>query len=146
MQGPMPNGNWAVEEDVGEQEIHALLDRFAHAITRGDTETIATLWGVPSLVLHEGTARPVGSLDEVKQFFANGPKQYLQRGIVDTKAEVTRLTWLTEKMASVQVRWPCFDGEGRELEEERSTYIVMRGNDGAWKIWAVALQGESQPH
>jgi hypothetical protein len=126
--------------------IQSLLNRFARALTSGDTDTICKLWGVPSLVLHEGTARAVTSLDEVSQFFANGPEQYRQQGIVDTRPEIVRLDWLTERMASVQVRWPYLNAQGEEIGEERSTYILMRGVDGAWKIWTAAMQGVTQPH
>lgn len=101
---------------------------------------------IQALVLHEGASRAVNALDEVKRFFSNAPEQYNQQGVVTTRADIVRLDWLTEQIVSVQVRWPYLTEDGKELGDERSTYLVMRDNGRAWKIWAVVMQGVSKPH
>lgn len=134
-------------EETGDKEIHELFERFARAFTHGDTEAIAQIWGVPSLVMHEGTSRAVGSLGEVKQFFGDTPAQYNKQGVVDTRAEVERIDWATDLIVLAKVRWPYLDQDGREVGEERSTYVVMRdGIGGPWKIWAAVMQGVTLPH
>src|SRR5688572_28822337 len=95
------------------ETVQAYLDRYAKALTSGDNHTIATMWDVPALVLGDDLVRGVDSLREVEAFFAGAKDQYNKRGIVDTKAVVEREDWLTDRMVSVDVRWPYLDGRGQ---------------------------------
>ena len=71
--------------------------------------------------------------------------QYNAQGIVETRLEIMRLEWATDRIALVKVRWPCFDASGRERGDERSTYTVRRDETGELKVCAVILQGMTQP-
>lgn len=124
-----------------DQAIHAMLKRFAQAFTTGDGPGAAACWEVPALVVGPEGNRPVGSLDEVAAFFGGAKEQYNAHGVTGTRVDVRSIAWHTHELASVTVRWPWLDGEGREVgRSESSCYVVrLRGDDA--KIVAVLLLG-----
>jgi ketosteroid isomerase-like protein len=127
-------------------EVKQLLDQFARAVTSGDGRAIARLWDSPALVVSDEAVRSVASLGEVEQFFSGAKDQYNRLGIVDTRADVTRLDWATDRIAVVRVRWPWLDAEGRENGEETSTYVLRRDDAGNLKVRAVIMHGAAPKH
>lgn len=132
-----------VEPPGGHSEVQAFLARIARALTEGDGRTVAGMWAVPALVLGDDDVRAVGTLSEVEQFFGGAKEQYNAQGIMDTRAEVLELKWLTPRMALVEVRWPYLDGQGNEVGEEVSTYALRRDETGALKVQVALMQGVS---
>jgi hypothetical protein len=122
-------------------EVQVLLDRFARALTAGDGEAAADVWQAPAFVIGAGMARPVSSRDEVVQFFAGAKAQYDALGITDTHPEVLRFDWVTDELVVVDVRWPYLDAAGKEHGEERSSYTLLRDENGAFKIRHVLMRG-----
>src|SRR5687768_18072958 len=78
--------------------VQEYLDRFATAMTSGDTKAVARLWGVPAFVIGKNEARVVESESEVEQFFAGAKDMYNERGIMDTRAEIQDLDWIDEDL------------------------------------------------
>jgi hypothetical protein len=134
-----------VKAGRGRDEVQQLLDGLARAITAGDGRAAATMWAVPAIVLGDGMAQCITSAEEVERFFSGAKQQYNERGITDTRAEILRLEWLTDKMAEVDVRWPYLDAEGDESGDESSTYIVRRDDAGDLKVQAALMRGTSNP-
>lgn len=130
----------------GEAEIQEFLDRFARALTAGDGNTVATLWETPALVMGDEMVRAVASAKEVAAFFSGAKEQYNVRGITDTRGDIQRVQWLTERIANVTVRWPYLDAGGQELGEETSTYTLRRDDKGQLKLRAVIMHGEAPKH
>lgn len=130
-----------------EQPIHDMLQRFARAFTTGDGPGAAACWEVPALiVMAEGPNRAVATLDEVSAFFGGAAGQYNAQGVTGTRADVQAIAWHADRLATVTVRWPYLDGEGRELgKSESSAYIVRVGADGQARINAVLMLGVAQP-
>src|SRR5688572_21970737 len=64
--------------------IQEFLDRFATAMTSGDTEAVSELWEAPAFVIDEQASIAVSSLDDVERFFAGAKDQYNERGITTT--------------------------------------------------------------
>ncbi|HEV8599718.1 MAG TPA: hypothetical protein VGQ69_10190 [Gemmatimonadales bacterium] len=129
---------------AGQAEVQALLNRMARAITQGDGKTVASMWAVPALVLGDTEARAVGTLDEVKAFFGGAKEQYNAKGIVDTRAEIRELKWLTPRIALVEVRWPYLDEQGKEVGEETSTYALRRDETGILKLQTAIMHGAAE--
>jgi hypothetical protein len=46
-------------------------------------------------------------------------------------------------LALVEVRWPYLDGQGNEVGEEVSTYVLRRDDTGALKVQVALMQGVS---
>ncbi len=121
--------------------IQDYLDRFATAMTTGDTKTMLRLWGVPAFVIGENEARVVQSEAEVEEFFADAKEMYNQRGITDTRPEIVDLDWIGPDLVIATVRWPYLDQNEKEVGEETSSYTLLRGEDGGFKLRAITMRG-----
>lgn len=121
--------------------IHDMLQRFARAFTRGDGPGAAACWEVPALVVADEGGRAVGSLDEVAAFFGGAKEEYNREGVTGTRVDVQRIEWQTDRLATVTVRWPHLDGEGRELGRTESSMYVVRISGDAARICAVVMLG-----
>jgi hypothetical protein len=123
--------------------VQEYLDRFATAMTSGDIKTMAKLWGVPAFVIGVSEARVVQSEAEVEQFFGGAKDAYNERGICDTRAEITNLDWIGDDLVIATVRWPYLDAEDCVLGEESSSYTLLRGEDGSFKLRVITLRGQN---
>ena len=125
-----------------EQGLQSMLENFARAFTRGDGKTAATCWEVPALIVADQGTKVVATLAEVEDFYGGAAKQYNDMGITDTRPEVQSVNWLTDKLASVHVRWPYLDAKGQARpESEASTYVMRIGDDGRPRINVVVMMG-----
>lgn len=138
-----PTGVGADDTDAG---VQAFFDRLGRALEAADGRTIGAMWDVPALVVADQGMHAVSSLGEVEQFFSLAALQYQQRGIRQTRAEIVRLDWATDRLAIVRVRWPHLDAAGDEMGEETTTYTLRRGDDGDLKICVAVLHGEPEKH
>lgn len=129
-------------ETQKEQGMQSMLETFAKAFTQGDGKTAATCWEVPALIVADQGTKAVATLAEVEDFYGGAAKQYNDMGITDTRPEVQSVTWLTDRMASVHVRWPYLDAKGNARQEsEASTYVLRIGDDGRPRICVAAMMG-----
>jgi hypothetical protein len=133
-----PNTPSREREQASVQEY---FDRFAAAMTSGDTKTMAQLWGVPAFVIGTHEARVVQSESDVEQFFSGARELYNRRGIVGTRAEIVNLDWIDEELVMATVRWPYLDQSERTIGEESSTYTLLRGEDRSFKLRVITFRG-----
>jgi ketosteroid isomerase-like protein len=126
-----------------EELVGAFLDRYGSALSAGDLETVAGCWGTPALVLADQGAVPVSSAAEVEAFFAQAIEWHRSQGVVRTRAEVERITSLSDRLVTVVARWPAFDEDGVERASERSSYVLRVGDDGALRIHVAITIGTS---
>lgn len=124
-----------------EDAIRGMLQRFAHAFTTGDGAGAAACWEVPALVVSAEGNRAVASLDEVAAFFGGATDQYHAQGVTGTRVDVQRVDWHSDALASVTVRWPYLDAEGREVGRSESSCYVVHLAGGQAKICAALLLG-----
>jgi hypothetical protein len=104
------------------------------------------MWETPALVISDDGAHAVDCLEDVELFFAGAKEQYSVRGITDTRADLGRVEWLTDRIVIVDVRWPYLDMHGNELGEECSTYALRLDDDGAFKLRIALLRGMTHLH
>jgi len=126
--------------------VRALLARLARALTSGDGEAAASVWATPALVIGDDVALTVSSSADLQEVFGSAKAHYNARGIADTRPDILRLDWLTPRLALVEVRWPYLAGDGDELGEETSTYVIRREPDGRLAIRAAVMHGEAETH
>ena len=125
--------------------IEAMLDAFANAFTQGDGKGAAACWEVPALVVSDQGNRAVSALSEIEAFFGNAASEYNAKGITGTRPEIQALTWLTERLATVQVRWPYLDAKGvAQRESESSMYVLRLNASGEPKICVSVMMGASK--
>jgi ketosteroid isomerase-like protein len=123
------------------EEVQSFLDRMARAVTMGDGRTISEMWETPAVVLGDRQVMAVSSAREVEQFFSGAKEQYNARGITDTRPEIIRLDWPTDRIAFVTVLWPYLDASGAAHGSETSTYTLRRDDDGQLKIRVAVMHG-----
>ena len=126
--------------------VRALLVGLAHALTSGDGKSAAATWATPALVIADDLALTVTSHDELQDVFRGAKAQYNARGIADTRPDILRLDWVTDRLAIVEVRWPYLAADGDEIGEETSTYVIRREPDGRLAIRASVMHGEAETH
>lgn len=131
--------------DRHDAEVLDFLNRFARSLTAGDGRQAATHWAVPALVIADDGVTAVNSLQEVEQFFSGAKEQYNSRGITDTRPDIQKLEWATDRIAVVDVRWPYIHENGKEKGEEASTYILRRDDAGNLKLHVALMRGASTP-
>lgn len=115
---------------MNETQIKQFLERYGTALSVGDLSGIAGSWGVPALVLSNEGAISVSDQSEIEQFFAQATEAYHSQGLSSTRPEIERVEPLSEKLASVDVRWPAFDPAGQEKSSEHSHYLLQLRQDG----------------
>jgi hypothetical protein len=115
---------------MNESQIKQFLERYGTAVSAGDLSGIANSWEVPALVLSDEGAVPVSDRSEIEGFFAQAMEAYRSQGLISTRPEIEHIEPLSEKLASVDVRWPAFGPAGQEKSSERSHYLLQLGQDG----------------
>ena len=124
-----------------ESAIRTMLQRFAHAFTSGDGSGAAACWEVPALVVSDEGSRAVGALSEVAAFFAGAKEQYNRHGVTGTRVDVLGMVWHSERVASVTVRWPWLDAQGKDVGRSETSMYIVRVTRGEAKICAVVMAG-----
>ena len=137
------SGKGTTPARANREEVQQLLDRMARAVTGGDGHAMAGMWETPALVLGDDQAMAVSSPQEIEQFFGGAKEQYNKRGITDTRAEIVRLHWPTDRMAIVEVRWPYLDARGTVRGHETSTYTLRRADSSDLKLRVAVMHGAS---
>jgi hypothetical protein len=127
--------------DGDEDAVRVMLERFARAITSGDGRAAAACWDVPALVVSDEGSRAVGSAAEVAAFFGGAREQYNRQGVTDTRPEVECIEWHSARLASVTVRWPYLDAEGKELGRSESSVYLVRVTEQEARICVAATLG-----
>jgi hypothetical protein len=122
-------------------ELREFFDNYCRAVTLADLPALVAAWETPSFVLSDIGAHAVGSPEEIAKFFAGAKEHYNARGIVDTRADIVRAEWATDRIVTVTVRWPLIERNGRELGYETSTYMLRRDDSGSLRIRAAIMHG-----
>ena len=122
-------------------ELKEFFDRYCRAVTAGDLPALVAAWEIPAFVLSDIGAHAVDSPDDIAKFFAGAKAQYTSRGIVDTRADIVRSEWSSDRIAIVSVRWPLIDRNAREIGYEGSTYTLCRDDSGTLRIRVAVMHG-----
>ena len=122
-------------------EVKQVLETIARGLTAGDGKAVAKHWAMPAFVLGDSMAMPISSLDEVAKFMGGAKAQYQKMGITDTRPEIQKLEWITDKIAVADVRWPYLDEAGTEKGAESSIYTLVRDESGELKVRSVVMRG-----
>ncbi len=129
-----------------EKRVQSMLEKFAKAFTRSDGKAAAECWEVPALIVADQGTKAVATLAEVETFYGGAAKQYNDMGITSTRPEVQSITWMTEQLATVHVRWPYLDAQGKQRPESESSTYVMRFDGDQPKINVAVMMGFKGAH
>jgi hypothetical protein len=134
------------EQVQDQEEVQQLFAHMAHALTRGDGRSLATLWETPAMIIENQTVITIESPEQVEGLSAGARQQYVDKGIVDTRPNIVRLAWPAEGIALVEVRWSLIDAGGDELGEEVATYTLRRDEGGHLKARVLVAHGTPPSH
>jgi hypothetical protein len=131
----------------GRREVGHMLAAFAQAIMLRDARAVAALWEVPAIVVSDDGTRAVSSYEEVTMYFETTARKYDERGISGARAEIQRVSWLTDRLVTVLVRWPYLAADGLDLgRAESCTYVLRRNESDQLRVVAVIEMGpEPEP-
>ena len=130
-----------METTTPTDEIQQVLNRMARAVVSGDGRTVAEMWEVPALVVGDENVMCVNRPEEFEAFFGSAKAQYNAQGITDTRPEIVRIEWATKRLATVQVRWPYLDSNGKIRGSETSTYVMRRNDKDELKLRVAVMHG-----
>jgi len=105
-------------------EVLQMLEKLGKAVSDGDLKTISASYGYPALVLSDEQVLLIESAEQVEGFFGQARSWYIERGILTAKPELLNLDRISNRVLSVDVRWPGFDKEGKENYTETSHYLI----------------------
>lgn len=118
--------------------IGRLIDGIGTALSASDAEAVARYWEAPALVLGDGGSHAIGDIAEVTAFFAMSIPAYQKQGVITARGRLLHAEALSDTLAAIDVIWPGYDAEGREVMSETSHYLVSVGEDGEYRV-RVAL-------
>jgi hypothetical protein len=124
--------------------VDDFFDHFARALGDGDAKAIAAMWETPGVLIGDQQVIAVNAPEEVEKLFSGAKEQYNKRGLMEARAEIVRLDWPTDRIATVEVRWPYIDQKGVEIGEESSTYTLRRDDADNLKLRAVVMHGAKE--
>jgi hypothetical protein len=119
---------------MNKDKIKLLLEHLGEALSAGDLKGVSNCWAFPALFLSDDDAIVLVEASQLEQFMAQASEWYRKQGIISTKPDLEQIDMLSEKLASVDVRWPSYDTSGKEKMSERSHYILQLGKDEQMRI------------
>ena len=124
-----------------DSRIRAFLERYGHAMTSGDVQTLSEMWAYPSLVVGEQMSMAVTSPEQVRDFFGKAKEQYNRQGIVHAHPVLEGLEWPTEHVALAWVRWPYTQDNNSAHYVESCMYTLKCDESGEIKILQALMKG-----
>ena len=125
--------------------IQETLDALCVAMTAGDGQACADLWMSPGVFISDDMLKAIDDPAVIAEWFGGAKALYADKGIVDTRAEIENIEWLTDKLVLVSTRFPYLDEQGEEHGDERSTYTMRKQDDGSFKFCVAMMRGASEP-
>jgi len=132
----------AEHEVAGNSDVQEFLHRFAWALTSGDGRAAAALWALPSLMISDTSVQAIMDRNELERMFKNAQDHYNAAGIHDTRGEIRKVDWMSNRVVLVDVRWPHLDASGQERGEEHASYLLRRDDHGDLKLHVAISHGE----
>jgi hypothetical protein len=141
MKHQMIQSSWARTQPLPRSEVQEVLSQVAHGVTSGDGHQVAMQWEVPAIIIAAEGVTPIISRDQLASMFRSAKREYNERGIIDTRADIVGEDWIGDRLVVVKVRWPYIAANRREVGAEGSDYTLRRQRDGRLRICAVLMRG-----
>lgn len=120
---------------IAKQDVDGFFTEYGQALGSRDAKSIATHWGIPSLVMSDEGPVPVASSREVEAFFSSSMQQY--DGVAEAKAIIADVTALSENVVAVEIEWQHKDDQGNTIGGENGHYMLSKQN-GRLSIYVYA--------
>ena len=108
-----------------DSDVRAFFRRFAQALANRDSETFASLWAKPSLVLSDHDSQTTSSLNEFRRLLDEAGF------LTEPSIEIQRVDWTTDRTALATVR----------IGREPTTCVIRYDRQGNLKLHFALVPG-----
>jgi hypothetical protein len=122
-----------------DEAIENFLHGYAQALSLGRSAEVAALWETPALLINDRAVVPVTSTAEVEGLMARIAGQDTTDGITSTRPEITRISWVSDRIALAEVLWHRIDRQGDERGIEGITYALRRDANDRLRVRAAVI-------
>jgi ketosteroid isomerase-like protein len=120
-----------------DERLRRFLARYGEALSAGDLKAISGCYAVPALVLSDEGSIPIAVREEIEAAFDGAAEHYRAQGLVAVRPTLVASEALSEKLASVDVRWDYLDEQGRSAQQNGYRYVLRLEKELSPKIQVV---------
>ena len=126
-----------------EEAIRERLRTYLSVFEKRDPEAYADQFQFPACIWANGTWSGIPDREACLETVAGYMQQVRDVGGERGTIHEMKIIELLPRVAINQLSYQRLDAEGRPVENVRANYLMLKGDDGTWRIATVA--GESQP-
>jgi ketosteroid isomerase-like protein len=116
-----------------EADIEALVEEYTRRYVAGDVDGVTEMCLAPFLAIREGRPIHMAEKDAVHHHFGQVIAGYQAAGFASFAPVELDVHPMGESSAFVTVRWHAFDSAGTVVRDSRTTYHVLKTDDG-WRF------------
>ena len=130
-------------EPGDEEAIRERLRTYLSVFEQGDAEAYADQFRFPACIWANGTWTSIPDRETCLAAATGFMQQVRDLGAGRGAIHDMRIIPLLSRVAVNQLQYQRLDADGRPVEDVRANYLMLKGEDGSWRIGTIA--GESEP-
>ncbi len=130
-------------EPRDEEAIRERLRSYLSVFEKRDAEAYADQFQFPACIWANGSWTGIPDRDACLEIVAGYMQQVNDVGGASGTIHEMKIIELLPRVAINQLTYQRLDAEGRPVENVRANYLMLKSDDGSWRIATVA--GESEP-
>jgi hypothetical protein len=124
---------------IDEERIAEFFDQYAATLREFDAEATARLWGLPGMIVTDDFAGALESRADMSAGLAASYPMYRMLGLESAVPEVRLVNALTDRIATVRVRWSYLDADDDLIVTTDYEYLLRDDADGLHVYLAVGI-------
>lgn len=124
---------------IDEERIAEFFDRYAAALREFDADASAALWGLPGMIMTDEFAGALESRADMAAGLASSYPMYRMLGLESAVPEIRAIAALTDRIATVRVRWSYLDADDELIVTSDYEYLLRDDADGLHVYLAVGI-------
>jgi hypothetical protein len=115
-------------------DVDEFFANYAERYMASDVDAISALYEAPLLAVREGRAIHLADRTAVRDHLAGLMEAYQKAGAARADIAEIDAAPLGRSSVSVSVRWHVLDAAGSLVRDLRTTYHLLQGDQGDWRI------------
>jgi NTF2-like protein (DUF6841) len=124
---------------IEEERLAEFFDAYAAALREFDADATAQLWGLPGMIVTDDFAGALESRADMAAGLASSYPVYRMLGLESALPEIRAVSALTDRIATVRVRWSYLDADDEVIVTTDYEYLVRDDADGLHVYLAVGI-------
>jgi hypothetical protein len=124
---------------IEEERIAEFFDAYAAALREFDADATAALWGLPGMIVTDDFAGALESRADMAAGLASSYPLYRLLGLESAVPEIRAVSALTDRIATVRVRWRYLDADDEVIVTTDYEYLLRDDADGLRVYLAVGI-------